>query len=200
MSEENIPLEVRKLLRTLEESLKNIDNRKKLEKLLNKFADLERVDLLNRISSFVRYIEDICGKNTANALLQSLSLSLPELNSFLSAIQDEEVRTWLHDLNFRFIQSFEGIFPPFPHDWFRVLWNVKISITHGNLPLLELTILKRNGEKAHLEMPFPASIKLVNYILQRISEAKDRTGSELKAVLSENLENTKKIIDSIMKD
>ena len=189
-----------KMVNDLEEALKVEDNRNKLDGLLQSFAVLQRDELLTRITSFVRYIEKITGENTSNAFLQLLSISLPELEEYLSYFKNKEVQNWLREINFKYISRFEGIFPPFPHDWYRILWSNRIDFTHGNIPILELKILKRNGEMAYLETAFPTAVKLTNYILNQILEGKNNVAPEFKASILTEIEKTKQIVESILKE
>lgn len=199
MSEKESSSEFNKTLKTLEEALKDKEKREKVDGLLETFAKLERRELLGRITSFTRYIEEICGHETGNALLRMLSRGLPAINKSLEQIEDAEVREWLRQLNSKYISAYEGIFPPIPHDWYRVFWSVKVDITHGNIPLIEAHILKRNGEIVYFEMPFSALVSLTNYLLGQISEAKeiDVLREQIQG-LHEELEQTKKIVDSIL--
>lgn len=188
------------MLKKLEVGIKEEEKRLKLEELLDSFTFLERKDLISRLPSFARYIDDISGKDTANSLLYILSSSLPEINSLSLIFEDPEVQDWVQRINAKYTADFEGIFPPIAHDWYRINWSTKVDFTHGNLPLIGLEILKRNGEVAYLEMPFDASIKLINFVLRQISVGKKQMGDNIKPIISEEIKNTQKLVDEILKD
>jgi len=198
LSEQESISDLSKIIKTLEEALMDGEKRKIVDGLLETFSKLERKELLERVSSFARYIDEICGPQTSNALFGMLSQGMPEISKSLEQIENVEVREWLRQLNSKYISVFEGIFPPLPHDWYRIFWTVKVDITHGNIPLIEVIILKRNGESVYFEMPFPASVRLTNHLLRQISGTKEINILEIPG-MREELEHTKKIVESVLK-
>jgi hypothetical protein len=173
-------------------------NRKRVDEILERFSTVKREDLINRYASIARYIEQICGKGTHYTLFRILSKSIPEVDKVLKEINNENVRDWLRQLNVKYIAVYEGVFPPLPNDWYRILWTTKVDFTHGNVPLIETTIMKRNGQSVFLEMPFPAMVTLINHLLRQICQTKDIDVSQIPEMRRE-LEKTKEIVESACK-
>jgi hypothetical protein len=168
-----------------------------VDNFLESLLDVSREDLLNRCSSLIRYIDDFCGEDSGDQLFRILSQALPDLDVTLKQIKDDKIRIWLKQLNAKYISLFEGIYPPIPNDWYRILWTTKIDVTHGNIPMIETTILKRNGESVFLEMPFLAMITLINHLLRQICETKEINVREIAEIL-DGLNKTREIVARVL--
>jgi hypothetical protein len=195
---QNLEEEVKKVTEMLENALQDKEKQRKVDEILERFSTIKREDFINRYTSIARYIEQICGKGTHYTLFRILSKSIPEVDEVLKEIKDENVRDWLRQLNAKYIAVYEGFFPPLPNDWYRILWTTKVDFTHGNVPLIETTILKRNGQSVFLEMPFPAMANLVNQLLKQICQTKEIDISQIPEMRRE-LEKTKEIVEAACK-
>ena len=194
---QNVELEnkLSKVVEKFEENLKNKETREKVVSLLDEFSKLERVDFIRRYSSISKYIDEICGENSNFVLFSILGKSTPEVKLLLQPIKDEEVRNWLSDVNAKYISLFEGCFPPFLNDWYRVLWTVKVDHTHGNMPFLETTVIKRNQETAFLDVPFANMLILINHWLTQMCTTKAFNISEDPEFMAQ-LRKTKQLVDN----
>jgi len=198
LSEKSPDSEIKQLVATLEKSLLDEEKRTEVDDLLKRFSEIKREDFIKRYASLARYIEDLCGKDTSSVLFRILSLSVPEVEKTLEQIENDDIRKWLKELNSKYVAVYEGVFPPIPHDWYRVLWTKKVDFTHGNIPFIEATILKRNGESVFLEMPFSAMVTLINHLLKQVCETKEVKVLEIPG-MQEKLKQTKEIIESVLK-
>jgi len=198
-SELNSESEVRRDFKVLTEVLRDPAKRKKVEQLLQSFAGLDRSLLFHRISALARYLERICGKDALNALFSVITKAVPDVDPFLKMVDDEEIRRWLADLNSKYIPIYEGIVPRFPHDWYRLFWDVRVDVTHGTLPFMGLTLLKRNGETVHLDMPFEAVISLINHQLRQMKKfQEERLGAPPALGIRPQLEEAHNLINAIL--
>lgn len=190
---------IKELIKTLEKSLKDEEKRRNVEHLFERFSIIDRRSLQERMGTLAGYVDDICGQGTCNVLFRIVGSGMPEIKKILEQIEDPEIREWLHQLNLKYISTYEGAFPPLPNDWYRIIWTTKIDFTHGNIPLVAVTLLKRNGENVYLEMPFPSASRLINHLLKRIVGTKEIDVSQVPEIRQE-LEEMKRLLESSLKE
>lgn len=200
MSEsEQPPEEVQRRFSELTEVLKDEDKRRQVDELLDSFSHFDRTALLGKVRTFARYLGDICGQDAITPLLTIVSQAVPEVESSLKLCDDENVREWLKALNRKYIAAYEGVFPPFVNDWYRVLWTTRLDSTH-NIPFIEIRLLKRNGESVYLDMPFHNAVGLMIHQLEQMeSFQKKVTGGSPALGMKTRLERLKQLADSIIR-
>lgn len=178
---------------------KDPEKRRKIEQVLDSFNELDRGLLFQKAVIIARYLAKICGENAMNALLLIIGRATPEVESYLEKISDKGSREWLGNINRKYISIYEGLFFPFPHDWYRVFWNVHVDTSHGNTPCLSLTFLKRNGERVYLDMPFIRVIDTINYQLQQMKKFQEAHPEAAPGLgLVEQFKQTQKSVEEIL--
>ena len=165
---------VKAQMKELEEHLKDEQKRRSIEEVLDRFSKFGRPDLVNRVSVIAKYLGEIIPPIESNMVLNIVSQAIPDVNQMFDMFENGAVRDWAVQLNRKFVAAYEGIFPPFPHDWFRVLWSTSMNPSYA-IPFIALTIFKRNGEIVYLEQPFATALRLIAYQLRQINTFREQT-------------------------
>jgi hypothetical protein len=168
-----------------------------IEDTLSRFSTLERSRLLDKISTIARYLTQVCGHIGANILLDIVSKSPPDVDKTLALFEDPGIKEWVQRLNRKYVAIYEGVFPPFPHDWFRISWSTSLNTTYG-VPFIGVKIMKRNGETVFLEQPFASGLKLINYLLRRIQSHLNKTEGQLSDDEQKELEKTRELTNILL--
>jgi len=182
----------------LEESLKDDKIKEQLIKIIDSYIHLNRSELIYKTSIMLRQLANVIGEKQSSIMMNYISREYNDIKMLFDDVSDQNVKKWLIDLNGKYITYFEGIYPPIPNDWYRAFWMTHLDISHG-IPMLNLTILKRNGENVTLDMPFDSMIKLIKHQLSQIELFQKNTesdGRDDEMIL--NLKELKEIIDRIV--
>ncbi|HKM50418.1 MAG TPA: hypothetical protein VJZ75_04490 [Candidatus Bathyarchaeia archaeon] len=172
-----------------------------IEDVFTRFSTLDRPDLLDKLPTIIRYLNQICmggSRIRTNILLDIVSRVPPELDEALKRFEDPTVKAWLENLNRKYVGLYEGVFPPFPHDWYRVSWSTSFNTSYG-IPFIAVKIIKRNGETVFLEQPLQAALRLISNYLRQIQAHLNKSKTSLQEDSLVELEQIRKLADVILK-
>ena len=149
-----------------------------IEEIIESYTKLPRELLRDKNTVVVSAFREVAGSKAADVITNALHLGVPEFEKFLKLCEDPHTREFIRSLNLKYSLMFEGFFSPYPDDWYRLTWRTSYDFENKS-PMINIQVLKRNGETIQLESPIDALLRLMKFQLiqiQKLTTHLDKNG------------------------
>lgn len=191
--------DMKPLVKQLESALADESKRKYVEEILDNFSKFERHVLIEKVSTIIRYLREVAGDVGANILMEIVGRVPPDVDETLALFESIPVRDWARALNRNYVATYEGTFPPFQDDWYRIHWSISMNTTYG-MPFIGTRITKRNGDVVYLDQPFAAALKLMGHQLRQMKGFKDQGRAAFGEDIQKELNEIQRLVTSLLTD
>ena len=160
-------IDPRRILDDLVAKLRDPQVLQDVESILSSYNGLDKTTIISTQGALIPSLTMILGANEAQALWFIITLWGDQMSDVLNSCKDEKTQQFLSRINAIYSPIFAGCNTFISDDWARLSWNYSAD-TSNKTPILELTVLKRNGDHFKIRSSMTGWLTFVEYVLTNL--------------------------------